>query len=360
MADNIDMVARGRFADAVDRLMTVDVPGRGFVPLAYDIARHKCDRSLTQDAGERLLAAMSETQAPVVFIVTGATSQRIGLSEWIGEMDGPPGAIALARTLALTHRAVPVLLTDPGQGKMLSEAARSLGLYSLPVADVRRQAHATTHTTSIAVIEIPADAAAAADQAKSLLADLGPRAAIAIEKAGENECGVFHNSQKADTSAGKARVDALFRACAGAGVLTIGIGDGGNEIGMGSIKDDLLKVFPHMAVCNCPCKGSILADRATDCLIVATVSNWGAYALAAYVALASGQPYACHTPNREARLLDGAARAGYMHMDGFCLPGADGMPEEVHTAFVRMLSTMVHWPPLKHGRAGYLKDMLPP
>ena len=360
MTDSLDMESLGQFADAVDRLMSVDVPGRGFVPLAYDIARRKCGRALTQDAGERLLDTMSKTEAPVVFIVTGATSQRVGLPEWIGEMDGPPGAIALARTLALTHKAVPVLLTDPGQGRMLGEAARSLGLYTLPVEDVRRQAKATTHTTSIAVIEIPDDAEKAADQAKSLLADLGPSAVVAIEKAGENEKGVFHNSQKVDTSPGKARVDALFRACEAAGILTIGIGDGGNEIGMGAIKGELLDVFPQMAECNCPCQGSILADRATDCLIVATVSNWGAYALAAYVALASGQPYACHSPNRELRLLEGAARAGYMHMDGFCLPGADGMPEEVHMAFVRLLSTMVHWPPLKYGRAGHLKDMLPP
>lgn len=34
---------------------------------------------------------------------------------------------------------------------------------------------------------------------------------------------------------GKARADELFKACREAGVLTIGIGDGGNEIGMGGI-----------------------------------------------------------------------------------------------------------------------------
>lgn len=339
--------------------MTVDVPGRAFVPLAYDFARNYVRQSLILNAGEKLLAAMGESEAPVVFIVTGATSQRVGLPDWVGEMDGPPGAIALARTIALTHRAVPVLLTDPGQGDMLSKAAASLGLYTLPVADVRKQAKATTHTTSIAVIEIPDDPTKAAAQAKALIADIGPSAAIAIEKAGENEHGVFHNSQKVDTSPGKARADELFKACQAVGILTLAIGDGGNEIGMGQIKSELLNAYPHMAKCNCPCGGSILANQAVDCLIVSTVSNWGAYALAAYVSMARGLPYACHTPAREARLLDGCARAGYMQLNGFSLPGADGLPEPVHSAFVRLLSTMVHWPPLAAGRAGYLDDMLP-
>lgn len=354
-----DTSTRTGFAEAIDRLMSVDIPGRGFIDLAYGFARRRAGRPLVQDAGEKLLSRMAGHETPTVFIITGATSQRIGLPDRVGEMDGPPGAIALARTLALTHRAVPVLLTDPGQGEMLSKAAQSLGLYTLPLSDVRRQAAATTHTTSIAVIEIPDDDSAARAQAMALIDENDPRVAVAIEKAGKNENGVFHNSQKVDTSAGKARADELFKACAAKNVLTIGIGDGGNEIGMGAIKNDLLSAFPHMAVCNCPCKGSILATQAADCLITATVSNWGAYALAAYVALASGQPYAGHTPAREARLLDGAARAGYMHLDGFALPGADGMPEEIHVAFMRLLSAMVFWPPIKHGRAGYLKDILP-
>jgi len=347
------------FSEAIDRLMTVDVPGRGFIDRAYRLARNRTGGPLIREAGERLMRAMSERKSPVVFIVTGATSQRVGLPEHIGEMDGPPGAVALARTIALTHKAVPVLLTDPGQGGMLSRAAESLGLYTLPVESVRRQSEATTHTTSVAVLEIPADDANARLQASALIKDLNPCAAIAIEKAGKNERGVFHNSQKLDTSPGKGRADELFQACASNNVLTIGIGDGGNEIGMGAIKQELAEAFPYMAVCSCPCKGSILADQAVDCLITSTVSNWGAYALGTFIAAASGQPYACHSPTRENRLLDAAARAGYMHLDGFAQPGADGLPEEVHMAFVRLLSTMSFWPALKYGRSGYLKDMLP-
>ncbi len=62
------------------------------------------------------------------------------------------------------------------------------------------------------------------------------------------------------------------------GVVTIGIGDGGNEIGMGKI--------PWAVIRNNIPNGARIACRvATDFLIVAGVSNWGAYALASGVAL---------------------------------------------------------------------------
>ena len=355
-----DISARTSFADAVDRLMSFDVNGRKFIHHAYDFARKRAGKSLIQDAGERFLTALGTDPAPTVFIVTGATAQRVGLPDWIGEMDGPPGAIALARTIALTHRAVPVLLTDPGQSGMLGKAAESLGLYTLPVGDVRRQAAAMPHTSSIAIMEIPEDAAQARAFSEGLINDLEPRAVITIEKCGVNEKGIFHNTNRRTNNApGKAYAEALVKACMSKGVLSIGIGDGGNEIGFGVIKSDLLAAFPSMATCNCPCKGSFLAEQSVDCLITSAVSNWGAYALAAYIALATGKPYAGHSPGREARLIDGTARAGYMHSDGLAVPSVDGMPAEVHIAFVRILSTMVFWPPHQFGREGFLTDMLP-
>jgi hypothetical protein len=64
-------------------------------------------------------------------------------------------------------------------------------------------------------------------------------------------------------------------------VTTIGIGDGGNEIGMGKIPSDIIGTN----ISN----GRLIACRVpTDYLIVAGVSNWGAYALAAGVLLLKG------------------------------------------------------------------------
>ncbi len=68
-------------------------------------------------------------------------------------------------------------------------------------------------------------------------------------------------------------------------VTTIGIGDGANEIGMGSIPwEDLVSRLRGENVEHLPCR------VATTWNIVAGTSNWGAYALAAAVAHLKGQP----------------------------------------------------------------------
>lgn len=349
---------RASLADAIDRLMSVDVPGRGFVADAYAEARRLAGGPLVRQAGDALLARLEARRGAVVLIATGATAQRPGLPDHIGEMDGPPGALALARTLGLAFGALPVLVTDPRQGTMLSGAAASLGLYTFSHADLRLQASRMPHVSAIAVVEMPDDDAAAREQSERLVASLDPVALIAIEKAGRNEKGVFHNSYKDDTSAGKARLEPLFDLCAARGVLTIGIGDGGNELGMGSIRDFILGRFDHMRSCNCPCGGSIVAEQKADVLLVATVSNWGAYGLTAYLAAVAGKPYAAHSPERERQLLRGCATAGYVHVDGFRTSAADGLPEDIHAAFVALLGCMTFWPPLQFGRMGILADML--
>lgn len=60
--------------------------------------------------------------------------------------------------------------------------------------------------------------------------------------------------------------------------VTIGIGDGGNEIGMGSLPVEIVRE-------DIPNGPLIAAQTATDHLIVAGVSNWGAYGLLAAVAV---------------------------------------------------------------------------
>jgi D-glutamate cyclase len=65
-------------------------------------------------------------------------------------------------------------------------------------------------------------------------------------------------------------------------ITTIGIGDGGNEIGMGKIPWDVIDR-------NIPNGGLVACRIPTEYLIVCGVSNWGAYALAAGVGLLRGK-----------------------------------------------------------------------
>ena len=87
--------------------------------------------------------------------------------------------------------------------------------------------------------------------------------------------------------------------------VTIGIGDGGNEIGMGKI--------PHETIVKNIPNGDLIHCRvATDHLIVAGVSNWGAYALAAgiYVLRGVTPPPDLFDPDREREILEVMVREG--------------------------------------------------
>lgn len=86
---------------------------------------------------------------------------------------------------------------------------------------------------------------------------------------------------------------------------TIGIGDGGNEIGMGKIPWSVIRN-------NIPNGGLIACRVPTDYLIVCGVSNWGAYALAAGVFVLRGvkPPADLFDPDREREILEVMVREG--------------------------------------------------
>jgi hypothetical protein len=91
-----------------------------------------------------------------------------------------------------------------------------------------------------------------------------------------------HTMKGRDITAAMAPAHRLFEAARQAPpVTTIGIGDGGNEIGMGKVPWEIIRR-------NIPGGGRVACRVATDHLIVCGVSNWGAYGLAAGVRLLRG------------------------------------------------------------------------
>lgn len=103
---------------------------------------------------------------------------------------------------------------------------------------------------------------------------------IAIERCSLGSDGKPHREHGWDISGDTAPLDYLFEDAGWkAPWKTIGIGDGGNEIGMGVLPADIVeKDIPNGAL--------IAARTGADFLIVAGVANWGAYALLAAVAAA--------------------------------------------------------------------------
>ena len=96
-----------------------------------------------------------------------------------------------------------------------------------------------------------------------------------MEALGVNSKGVAHSSTGLPAMEGRARFEHLISAAREADVLTIGIGDNGNEIGFGLIAEEVRSIKPFGRECRCPCGGGIATVNACDILITVAVSNWG-------------------------------------------------------------------------------------
>jgi hypothetical protein len=112
--------------------------------------------------------------------------------------------------------------------------------------------------------------------AKDLIAAERPGVVIAVERAGVLGDGTYRNCMGIDFTSFNAKTDYLCRHAP----ASVGIGDGGNEIGMGNLRDAIASTEGLPAD---PC------ITTTDRLIVASCSNWGAYGLIAAMSQMRGR-----------------------------------------------------------------------
>ncbi len=221
---------------------------------------------LPRDAYARAAWAICARPPGVALIATGFP---VGA---IGETDGPPGARALGDAMA------------------------ALGWSVVGVAcPTTRSAVSTVIQPRYPVEVVPAvsvpDAAAAC---RGLLAKYNPDAVVAIERPGLTAQGRLINMHGQDLAQRAAALDGLMRA-----PLTIAIGDGGNEVGMGAIAGFLAA----REILSAPC-----VTPATH-LLLASVSNWGAYGLAAMLAIVTGTEV-LPSPDDDAAWMDALRRIG--------------------------------------------------
>jgi hypothetical protein len=236
------------------------------------------------------------------FVVPGLLPQ--------GENDGPLGTLALARALDRCGL-FPTIWVDP---QLLDNAlwlGAELGI-EIPICPI-----------NLDVL----DAAA-----------VQPAASIAIEKPGQNAEGVMHTFDGTAIEGGSIAIDRLFLQWLASETLTIGIGDRGNEIGFGALKETVAELLTPSAMCHCGCGGSVISNTPTQLFLPAAVSNWGAYGIAAALAILEGNEMLLHLPAEEERLLQVAAVRGCVdgvrRRGGF---GVDGLPGETSVAVVRQL-----------------------
>jgi hypothetical protein len=296
----------------IDQVVSMDLVSRKVSPQLYNSALKAVGSPLCFAAAEKIVKATDQTDA--VFILTGFPIPPLN----IPETDGPPGATVLAQTL------------------------KGIGLRPILVADdlCSGVINSTSHLGK--VLKVPVESEQASSQAQQLLKDYNPAVLLSIERPGWNVKHEYHNMRGLNISGIVGKTDYLFELGRKAGVLTISVGDGGNELGCGSILETVRKHIPNGSLCRCPCQSGIAAATPADVLVVSGVSNWGAYGIAACLSLLKAGEYG-HDHKLELHLLNRCVKAGAI--DSISLepkPFVDGLPPELNGLVVDLICAITN------------------
>jgi len=336
-------------AENIDNLMTLDLRGWHVGRTLYEAARRQLQQPLAMAAARATLPRMAP--GATVVICTGFRTP-----PWeAGETDGPIGAAVLARATDRFFGATPVVVCEEELVQGMQSLVNAAGLN---IADTHWQA--VEWPAGCYVSSFTKDAEAAPGEATRLVDEWSPAVVIAVERPGANAQGVYHSARGVRVSDLAAKIDYLFEKAGDSGALTIGIGDVGNELGMGSLIETALRISPSGGRCECGCESGPSAALVADYPIVASVSDWGAYALAAAWAALLGKPELLHGPELQSRLMVRANQVGLLDGPGVRpTPAIDGVGEEYHRKLVQLLRFVVE-EPLKYmeERAGFLGEMM--
>jgi hypothetical protein len=317
-------------AATIEALVNLDLTGRGVIRALHAAARDRFEGPLGHVAARRILEAVP---------AGGSVTFLTGFPEfpWIGrgvaETDGPVGAAVLARSLVKARGAVPVFPCEPHFAGAIEAAIRGIGL-----APVRGDSATVRPGDPVGVVEIidgPIDAPRWVDRHR-------PSLVVAIERPGRSATGAYHSMSGTSVGHCLEDLESLFLAAAGRGVLTVGIGDGGNEVGMGGLRDVVAAQVPNGAACGCGCGGGIAARSEAGALVTAVLANLGASAVAASLALLTGRREVLPSPELELRSLAACAAAGAVDgQHGECVESADGLGRLAYAGVLEVIAAIV-------------------
>ncbi len=156
-----------------------------------------------------------------------------------------------------------------------------------------------------------------------------PEAVIFTERLGRAADGKYYNMRSEDISAWTPSLDWLSVLSSRKGVFTVGIGDGGNEVGMGNLMSEICEIRPDYRKC--------LSVIRTDVTIPVDVSNWGCYALSSALSYIWGK---WRGPSKGEELSILEALVGVKAVDGISKKSeltVDGFQIDVHEAIISEL-----------------------
>ena len=218
-----------------------------------DVGRKTQATDRRQCAANLRAAAESLAGATRVGLITGFFVPRGDVAA--PETDGPVGTALLAAALAACGVPARIAVDTPCAGAVRAAVEEAGG--------------------GVAVDEVGVDDRTGIDRLTEAWRGAGVSHAVAIERCGRSGDGRPRNMRGVDVSPWTAPLDDLFL---GGPWTKLAVGDGGNEIGMGRLPAGLIaRTVPNGAEIACV--------TSCDHLVVAGVSNWGAYGLMAALAV---------------------------------------------------------------------------
>ncbi|XP_062253520.1 D-glutamate cyclase, mitochondrial-like isoform X3 [Platichthys flesus] len=247
-------------------------------PLLYSLASQRAvsrirdlEKIIGEDPGQRgiqvlctqdelLRSSLALSHSSSVAITTGFPTHYMHSPPDV--TDGPPGAIAMATMLLSLGKQV-TMVTD----------RRALEMNQALIDEAVKTGVLKTAIPLVTFEDCGPDAALHflchhGDPSKPRYDHL-----VAIERSGRAEDGNYYNMRGVNIKHLVDPIDDLFIAAKDIpGIITTGIGDGGNELGMGKLKETVKNLMPNGTLIAC--------DVPADYAITAGVSNWGGYAVA--------------------------------------------------------------------------------
>lgn len=270
--------------------------------------------------GGVLNVAMALENAKHVMLLTG-----FSVAAGMPETDGPPGTAALGNALRILGKNV-TYVTDQGNASIMRATVAPMNAKTAEFGRLLKfnSAH---------------DGSAVKD-ANTLLDEYKPDAVVAIELPSRSVDGSRHNMRGVNIDPFNGPVDEiLVQANLRYGITTAGVGDGGNEAGMGGLQGIPKALDGSEMAAVVPAQHQATAWN----------SNLGAEAIAAVMLARAGKLDQLHTPEQQAGAIqaalaagavDGVTRgkvAGEPSEDGKTTTGVDGFSIRVHAAMLEML-----------------------
>lgn len=270
----------------------------------------RLDKIMKQDFGGRgLLASLPEAPlketaealkgATHVMLLTGFPVRKTD-GGYIGETDGPSGTANLAAMFTALGCRVTVL-TDRPSYALLEAALR----YRAPEAMLVLLPEINTRMFI-----------------RHFVADTKPSHFISLERPGRSRDGHYYNMRGQVIDDMITDSDLFLSTAKKIGAVTVSVGDGGNEMGMGCFREQIEAGVPF--------GDRICAFESADYTLASGVSNWWGWGIASLLSVQTGKSL-LPTPEEETELLRRVVEAG----------GIDGATKE-HTMTVDSLPLSTH------------------